>query len=58
MGCRGETHGVGRAGVGRREAWLKEGYLVAEPFVCNGCYDRLALTSYAFTAELMKYMLV
>ena len=22
---------------GRREAWLKEGYLVAEPFVCNGC---------------------
>ena len=37
MGCGGETHGVGRAGVGRREAWLKEGYLVAEPFVCNGC---------------------
>ena len=29
--------GVGRDGVGRREAWLKEGYLVAEPFVCNGC---------------------
>ena len=29
--------GEGRDGVGRREAWLKEGYLVAEPFVCNGC---------------------
>ena len=29
--------GWGGAGVGRREAWLKEGYLVAEPFVCNGC---------------------
>ena len=34
MGCGGEMEG--RAGVGRREAWLKEGYLFAEPFVCNG----------------------
>ena len=29
--------GVGRDGVGRREAWLKEGYLVAEPFIINLC---------------------
>ena len=52
MGCRGETHGVGRAGVGRREAWLKEGYLVAEPFVCNGCL----LDTYFMTDWLLFYL--
>ena len=38
MGCGGEMGwGVLEWGGGEEEAWLKEGYLFAEPFVCNGC---------------------